>query len=248
MTRSGCTRLKETGQPGQRAGRTDADDDGVHIMLSLRPDLRRGAAFVGQRVGRVVELIGEEGVGNFLRQPRRNVLVVIGMALADVGAGDVHLGAHRLEVQDLLGGHLVRHHQHHSVTLGTADQGQAQAGVAGGGLDDGAAGSQAAIALGGVDHRQADAILDRTAGVLRFELEEQRARAGIETADAHQRRIADQFEYGGAGVGGHVVTSLRKSALDGQQPAASHRAPVAAKYRLDHRPGWRHPQPCTASR
>ncbi|MNZ97336.1 hypothetical protein D3C78_1165690 [compost metagenome] len=122
----------------------------------------------------------------------------------------MHLGAHGLEVQDLLGGHLVRHHQHHPVTLGAADQGQAEAGVAGGGFDDGAAGAQAAIALGGVDHRQADAILDRTAGVLRFELEEQCARAGIEAADTHQRRIADQFEHGRAGVVRHGVTSLRR--------------------------------------
>ncbi len=88
----------------------------------------------------------------------------------------MHLGAHGLEVQDLLGGHLVRHHQHHPITLGAADQCQAQAGVAGGGFDDGATGSQAAVAFGGVDHGQADAVLDRTAGVLGFELEKQRAR------------------------------------------------------------------------
>ncbi|MNP72228.1 hypothetical protein D3C76_1687350 [compost metagenome] len=88
------------------------------------------------------------------------------MALADIGAGDVHLGAHGLEVQDLLGGHLVRHHQHHPVALGPADQGQAKAGIAGGGLDDGATRAQAAIAFGGIDHCQADAVLDRTAGVL----------------------------------------------------------------------------------
>ncbi|MNF91055.1 hypothetical protein D3C84_736440 [compost metagenome] len=78
----------------------------------------------------------------------------------------MHLGAHGLEVQDLLGGHLVRHHQHHPIALGAAHQRQAQASVAGRGFDDGAAGLQAAIALGGVDHCQADAVLDRTAGVL----------------------------------------------------------------------------------
>ncbi|MNY06229.1 hypothetical protein D3C86_1389790 [compost metagenome] len=198
--------FEEAGQPGEGTGRTDADDDGVHIMLGLRPDLRRGAAFVGQRVGRVVELVGEERIGNFRRQPRGNVLVVLGMALADVGAGDVHLGAHGLEVQDLLGGHLVRHHQHHPVTLGAADQGQAEAGVAGGGFDDGAAGAQAAIAFGGVDHRQTDAVLDRTAGVLGFEFEKQRTRAGIESADAYQWGVADQFEHGRTGIVEHVIT------------------------------------------
>ncbi|MNC52069.1 hypothetical protein BSF40_21380 [Pseudomonas sp. ACN5] len=34
------------------------------------------------------------------------------------------------------------------------------------------------FAFGGVDYRQADTVFDRTAGVLRFELEEQRAKAG----------------------------------------------------------------------
>jgi hypothetical protein len=60
------------------------------------------------------------------------------VALADVGAGDVHFGAHGLEVQHFFGGHLVGHHQHHPIAFGPADQRQAQAGVAGGGFDDGA--------------------------------------------------------------------------------------------------------------
>ncbi|MNZ89006.1 hypothetical protein D3C78_1079090 [compost metagenome] len=118
----------------------------------------------------------------------------------------MHLGAHGLEVQDLLGGHLVRHHQHHPVALGAADQGQAQASVAGGGFDDGAAGPEATIALGGVDHGQTDTVLDRTAGVLGFEFEKQCARAGIETADAYQGGIANQFEHGRTGIVGHVIT------------------------------------------
>ncbi|MDT4863759.1 hypothetical protein FQZ97_984800 [compost metagenome] len=136
----------------------------------------------------------------------------------------MHLGAHGLEVEDLLGGHLVRHHQHHPVALGTADQGQAEAGVAGGRLDDGAAGLEAAVALGAVDHRQADAVLDRAAGILRLELEEQRAGAGIEAGDAHQRGVADQFEHGGTDVVGHVATSLRVPALLPTRPPGTGKA------------------------
>ena len=132
-----------------------------------------------------------------LRQARGNVLVVLRMALADVRAGDVHLGAHGAQVQDLLGGHLVRHHQHHPVALRAADQGQAETGVAGGGLDDGATGPQAAVTLGGLDHGDTDAILDGAAGVLRFELEVQGAGAGIEARHANQRGVADQVEHGG---------------------------------------------------
>ena len=120
------------------------------------------------------------------------------MALAHIGTGDMHLGAHGLEVQHLFRGHLVGHHQHHPVTLGPAHQRQAQAGIAGGGFNDGTARAQATVAFSGVDHRQADAVLDGTAGVLRFKLEKQRAGAGIEAADLDQRGIADQFEYSGA--------------------------------------------------
>lgn len=189
--------LEEPGKAGQGTGGADADDDGVEIVAGLRPELRAGAALVGQRVGRVVELVGEEGAGNVLRQARGNVLVVLRMALADVRAGDVHLGAHGAQVQDLLGGHLVRHHQHHPVALRATDQGQAETGVAGGGLDDGATGPQAAVTLGGLDHGDTDAILDGAAGVLRFELEVQGAGAGIEARHANQRGVADQVEHGG---------------------------------------------------
>jgi hypothetical protein len=55
--------LKETRQAGQRAGRADAYHNGVQIVLGLRPDFRGGTGFVGQRVGRVVELVGEEASG-----------------------------------------------------------------------------------------------------------------------------------------------------------------------------------------
>src|SRR5690606_27993234 len=144
----------------------------------------------------------------------RDILVIVGVALAHVGAGDMHVGAHRLEMQDLLGGHLVRYHQHHPIALGAADQRQAEAGVSRGRLDDGSAGAQTAVALGGIDHGKADAILYRAAGVLRFQLEKEGARAGVQAADAHQRRIADQFKHGRARIVRHVVTSLRQFALD----------------------------------
>jgi hypothetical protein len=39
-----------------------------------------------------------------------------------------------------------------------------------------------------------DAVLDRAAGVLRFQFEEQLARAGVEEGNFHQRRLADQGE------------------------------------------------------
>jgi len=88
------------------------------------------------------------------------------MAFADVRAGGAHFGAQRLQVQHFFGRHLVGHHQQHAVTLQAADQGQAQARVAGRRFDDGAARLQPAIFLGCGYHGQADPVLDRAAGVL----------------------------------------------------------------------------------
>ncbi|MCY1545462.1 hypothetical protein D9M68_814060 [compost metagenome] len=122
-------------------------------------------------------------------------------------------------MQHLLGGHLVRHHQHHPIALGAPHQGQPQASVAGGGLDYGAAGLEPAITLGAVDHGDADAVLDRTAGVLGFELQEQGAEAGIEAGDPDQRSVADQVEDCGTNIFDtvHGVTSLRDQAGGAKQ-------------------------------
>ncbi len=161
-------------------------------------------------------------------EPRREILVVGRMALADVGAGDMHLGAQRLQVQHLLGRHLVGHDQDDAIALGPRHQRQAEAGVAGGRLDHGAARLQAAVALGGIDHRQADAVLDRAAGVLRFELEEERAGAGVQPRHAHQRRVADELENGRGG-GRHAAT------------VAPARMPRKARSGIGHRQGFRSP-------
>jgi hypothetical protein len=128
------------------------------------------------RVGRIGELVGIEPAV-LAGQPLGHVLIVFRVPLADVGARQAHLGAHGLEVEDLLLGHLVRHHDDQLVALLGRHQRERQAGVAGGRLDDRAAGLEPPVALGRLDHRLADAVLDRAAGILVLELEEQPARA-----------------------------------------------------------------------
>ena len=64
--------------------------------------------------------------------------------------------------------------------------------------------------LGGLDHRQADAVLDGAAGVLRFELEVQLAQAGVEALGLDDRRLADQFEDGR--VDGHADRAVPEAA------------------------------------
>src|SRR3546814_2913931 len=87
-------------------------------------------------------------------------------ALADVGAGQDHLGAERAQVKDLFLRHIVRHHQGEAVALLRGDECEAETGVAGCRLDQASSGLQPAVMLRRLDHRLADAILDRAAGIL----------------------------------------------------------------------------------
>lgn len=118
------------------------------------------------------------------------------MAFRDIGTGQMHFGAERLQMQDFFGGHFLRHHQHHAVALDPRHQRQPKAGVAGGRFNHHAPRLQAPVRLRRFDHRQPDPVLDRTARILRFQLQEQLARSGVDTRDFNQRRVADQREQG----------------------------------------------------
>src|SRR3546814_3919730 len=58
---------------------------------------------------------------------------------------------------------------------------------------DGAAGLQQAVALGRLDHREADSILDRSTGVAAFRLDPH-LRVGEQPRDADMRGMADGLE------------------------------------------------------
>ena len=107
-------------------------------------------------------------------------VITLGMALGDVGAGEHDLGAHRLEIGDLLAAHLVGDHEDQPVALLRRYQREAQAGVSRGPFDQDRAGTNAAGGLSLLDHPQADAVLDGAAGVLALELDEQLAGTGFE--------------------------------------------------------------------
>ena len=188
-------------QPGDCSGGANTDDDRVKAMFALLPDLGPGGLLVRVRVVRVAELIGEKRAGNFRRESSGGVLVVLGMAFADIRSRQIHFGAERFQMQHLFARHLVGHDEHDSIALCARDQRKTQAGVAGGRFDHGAARLQLAAPLGAFDHRAADPVLDRAAGVLRFELQEQRARPGIEPRHLNHRRVADQVEHRGRRIG-----------------------------------------------
>ena len=93
-------------------------------------------------------------------------------ALHAVGAGGEHeFGAEGAEQHAAFDAHGFGHGEDELVALGGGDEGQRDAGVAAGGLDeDGFAGLDFAGFLGVLDHGHADAVLDAGEGVLAFEL------------------------------------------------------------------------------
>ena len=108
-------------------------------------------------------------------------LPVVGGKLLGQAAGDVHIiawiavglgrdqpqiGSDHAQEVDLFLRLGLRHDDHAAVAAGVADQGQADAGVAGGALYDRAALTQGAALFGIDDDRQSGAILDRAAGFM----------------------------------------------------------------------------------
>ena len=156
------------------------------------PDLGAGPSLVGKRIRRVAELVHVKRARNLRGQTRRHVLVILRMTARDVRARQPHFSPERANVRDFFLRHFVGNNQDGPVTFCAADQGQAQTGVASSRFDDRSAGLQFPIALGGFDHRERDAILDRSARVVVFELEKELAETGVEPRDFDQRRVANQ--------------------------------------------------------
>ena len=167
----------------------------VSLPAGLAPQLRPGRLVVRLRVGRVAVLVGLERARDLLGQAVGDAVVGLRRLRRDVGRRDHDLGAVRAQQVDLLARHLVRHHGDHAIALQPRGDREAGAGVARGRLDDRAARPQAAVALGGLDQAQRDAVLDRAARVEQLELgHELRRQAGADAAQAHQRRLADRVE------------------------------------------------------
>ena len=149
-----------------------------------------------QRVGFVVELVDVKRAGQFVRQTLGVILVIGRMALVDVGAGQHHLGTQRAQVENLLAAHFVRHHQDQRVAFLGGDQGQAETGIARRGLNNRAARLQLTGTFRFVNHRQRNAILNRPARILVFQLQKERAGTGIKLMQLDQRGTTNQFSDG----------------------------------------------------
>src|SRR5690606_14468952 len=97
-----------------------------------------------------------------------------------------------------------------AIALLLGDQRQAQAGVAGGALDQDGARLEVTAALGRLDHRKTDAVLDRATWVEVLKLEVELARSGVQAARLDDGSAADEFEHGS--VQGHSRIRFRYAA------------------------------------
>ena len=89
--------------------------------------------------------------------------------------GDLEAGAVERQQALALAAHPLRQREHQVIALGGADERQRDPGVAAGGLDDRRAPRlDPPLALGRLDHRQTDAILDAAARIERLDLCKQR--------------------------------------------------------------------------
>ena len=155
------------------------------------------------------------------------------MVRGDGGGRDDDLGAVGLEHVALVLADLVRAHEDAVVALALGDQGQADAGVAGRRLDDGAAGLERAGGLGGLDHPQRDAVLHRPAGVQVLDLGQHRGGDALgDVVELDERRVAD--EVGDVfGVLHRPSSQTPDSASAGARSRARRTGPRARRYRGD---------------
>ncbi len=172
----------------------DAADHRIEPAFHLLPDLGARRPLMRQRVGRIGELVDVKGAGGLAGQSFRHVLVVIGMAFADIGTSDPDVGAERTEMINLLLAHLVRNDEDQAIALLGGRERLAEAGIAGRRLNQQPAVLKAAVALGRLDHPEADTVLDRAAGILVFEFGEEPAGAGIEMRQLDERCVADRLQ------------------------------------------------------
>src|SRR5262249_31190945 len=127
--------------PPGAAHRAPGPDTGHEMgdpTVGLRPQFRAGGPVVRDRVVGVGVLVRLPGVLPLPDQPVGHLVVRTRVLRSHRGRADHHFGAVRPQHVDLVDGDLVRADEHAPVTALLGHQGQTDAGVAAGRLDDGA--------------------------------------------------------------------------------------------------------------
>ena len=189
-------RLQHLPDAGDGAAGADAGDEEIDIAAGVVPDfLRRGAA-VNFGIGEVLELLRHHGI-------RRGAHQFFGgrdRALHALRCRRQHdLGAEEGQHLAPLDRHRFRHHQLQPVAARRRDEGQRDAGIAGGRFDQHGVGIDHAGLLHRDHHRRADAVLHARGRVEIFKFGQN---GSVDTvrlrqfAQADDRRIADRVDDG----------------------------------------------------
>ena len=169
----------------------DAGEDVVQALGEVACDFLGRRPLVDLEVRRVVELHRQPRVGGF------------GHDLAGLRDGALHAELARRQLEGrAVGGHQLAsldgeglgHDEDQLVALDGGDEGEPDAGVARSRLDDDAARLEDAALLRVFDHRQRDAVLDRAARVLTFELHPDLDSRVEELVDAELGGVADGLQ------------------------------------------------------
>ena len=182
--------LEHLAHAGDRPARPHPGDEHVEVAVERVEDLRARRAPVGLGVGGVGELVGEVGVVAAGERPRR----LDGLPHAAERLDHLDLRAVEAQQRLALAAHALGQEDHELVALGRAAEGQRDARVARGRLDDRRPpGLDPALGLGRVEHRHADAVLDRAARVEGLELREELHVAALreDPRELHHRRATD---------------------------------------------------------
>ena len=182
-----------------RAAGADRADEAVDLAAAFFPDLRPGRDVVRLAVVEIVPLVGEDhavlfGLLELLGEPSPDMLIV------------VRVGVGRRRHLDQLGAAQPQHvllflalrlgdDDQRAVAARIGDERKADAGIAGGCLDDQAAGAQLAALFRLQDHLPAGAVLHRAARVHELGLAEDGAAGRLRGAlQLDERRMADGFD------------------------------------------------------
>ncbi len=189
----GVLLLEVAPDPGDGAARADPADEVRDPAPRLGPDLRAGGLVLGPRVVGVVVLVRLPGAGDLAREPIGHGVVRVRMARVDRRRAHDHLGAVGPQLSDLVGRHLVGAHEDARVAAASRHDGEPDARVPAGGLDDRAAGSEPSIALGALDHGQRRSVLRGEPRVVELQLREEVAvQVPRRPIEANHGGVADQ--------------------------------------------------------
>ena len=200
----------------ERPAGADRAHEAVDLALGLRPDLRPGGLDVALAVGDVVELVRPD------RAMRLRLVELLGEPTGDLHV-IVRIGiGHRRHLDQLRPAQAQRVFLLLALRVGNDDDGaiaervgderKADAGVAGGSLDDHPAGPERPALDRVLDDEQRGAILDRLARIHELGLAENGASGALgRMLELDQRRVADRLDDIVANLhGGRPVTRRQR--------------------------------------